>query len=50
MDFQTPLWSHLTMLSLNEDLNPTIGQPLEDPIYEILMNLQTQGDHDGNNA
>ncbi len=45
MDFQTPLLSHLTMLSLSEDLNPTIGQPLEDPIYEVLMDLQIQGNH-----
>jgi hypothetical protein len=45
MDSQTPLLSHLTMLSFGEDLNPTIGQPLEDPIDEVPMNLHTQGVH-----
>jgi hypothetical protein len=45
MDSQTPLLSHLTMLPFGEDLNPTIGQTLEDPIDEMPMNLHTQGDH-----
>ncbi len=45
MDFQTPLLSHLTMLSFGENLNQAIGQPLEDPIDEVLMNFRTQGDH-----
>jgi hypothetical protein len=33
------------MQEVGEDLNLTIGQPLEDPIDEAPMNLHTQEDH-----